>query len=104
MSLTFSETEALFARMLDGELSDDEIRDTLIEMSDRGETSEEIAGAAKAMRDRMSCVTAPRGAIDVCGTGGDGHHSLNISAPSRQVSASPATSNAPAALSSTASR
>ena len=79
MSLTFSETEALFAAMLDGEISEGEIRDTLIEMTERGETAEEIAGAAKAMRDRMSCVPAPHGAIDVCGTGGDGHHSLNIS-------------------------
>jgi len=79
MSLTLSETEALFGRMLDGGMPDDEIRDLLVEMSDRGETAQEIAGAARAMRDRMIRIAAPANAIDVCGTGGDGQHSLNIS-------------------------
>ena len=79
MSLTFSEAEALFARMLDGGMADDEIRDTLLTLAERGETAQEIAGAAKAMRDRMSRISAPDHAIDVCGTGGDGQHSLNIS-------------------------
>lgn len=79
MSLTFSEAEALFARMLDGGMADAEIRDTLLTLAERGETAQEIAGAAKAMRDRMSRISAPAHAIDVCGTGGDGQHSLNIS-------------------------
>lgn len=79
MSLSFSEAEALFGRMLDGGMADDDIRELLIQLSDRGETAQEIAGAAKAMRDRMHRIAAPANAIDVCGTGGDGHHSLNIS-------------------------
>ncbi len=79
MSLTFAEAEALFGRMLDGGMADDEIRALLIDLSDRGETAAEIAGAAKAMRARMLPISAPALAIDVCGTGGDGQHSLNIS-------------------------
>jgi anthranilate phosphoribosyltransferase len=79
MSLTFAEAEALFGRMLDGGMADDEIRTLLIDLSDRGETAAEIAGAAKAMRARMLPIAAPALAIDVCGTGGDGQHSLNIS-------------------------
>lgn len=79
MSLTFSEAEALFGRMLDGEMADGEIRDLLIELTDRGETAQEIAGGARAMRQRMRRISAPANAIDVCGTGGDGQHSLNIS-------------------------
>jgi anthranilate phosphoribosyltransferase len=79
VSLSFSEAEALFARMLDGGMADDEIRETLLTLTERGETAQEIAGVAKAMRDRMTRISAPENAIDVCGTGGDGQHSLNIS-------------------------
>lgn len=76
---TLADAEALFGRMLDGGMADAEIRDTLIELADRGETAAEIAGAVRAMRARMKPITAPEGAIDVCGTGGDGQHSLNVS-------------------------
>ena len=70
---------ALFGRMLDGAMSDEEIESTLIGLADRGETAGDIAGAALAMRERMTRITAPAHAIDVCGTGGDGQHSLNVS-------------------------
>jgi anthranilate phosphoribosyltransferase len=79
VSLSFPEAEALFGRMLDGQMADGEIRDLLIELTNRGETAQEIAGGAKAMRQRMTQINAPANAIDVCGTGGDGQHSLNIS-------------------------
>jgi anthranilate phosphoribosyltransferase len=68
-----------FADILDGRTSDEATADFLIHLSERGETSIEIAEAARAMRARMLPITAPAGAIDVCGTGGDGHHTLNIS-------------------------
>jgi anthranilate phosphoribosyltransferase len=74
-----SEAEALFGRMLDGEMADDEIAATLIDLADRGETAADVAGAVLAMRARMKRIAAPAGAIDVCGTGGDGQHSLNVS-------------------------
>lgn len=79
MSSPIAGAEALFGRMLDGGMDDAEIADTLVSLAERGETAEEIAGAALAMRARMKRVVAPAGAIDVCGTGGDGQHSLNIS-------------------------
>lgn len=77
--MTRAEAELLFGRMLDGTLSDTEIADTLIALADKGESAEEIAGAATAMRARMIRVSGPAHAIDVCGTGGDGQHSLNVS-------------------------
>lgn len=77
--MTADETEELFGRMLDGAMTDTEIAETLIEIADRGETIEDIVGAARAMRARMIPVAAPANAIDVCGTGGDGQHSLNVS-------------------------
>jgi anthranilate phosphoribosyltransferase len=78
-AMSLHETETLFGEMLDGGISDAEIKNFLFQMIDRGETAEEIAGAAKAMRARMVCISAPENAIDVCGTGGDGSHSLNVS-------------------------
>jgi anthranilate phosphoribosyltransferase len=79
VSLSLRESEALFGKILDGQMSEAEITSLLITLADRGETAEEIAGAARAMRARMIRISAPEGAIDVCGTGGDGSHSLNVS-------------------------
>ena len=45
----------------------------------RGETAGELLGATRAMRARMQAIAAPDGAIDVCGTGGDGLGTLNVS-------------------------
>jgi anthranilate phosphoribosyltransferase len=77
--LEHDEAAAAFATMLDGGASDDNIAEFLTALSDRGETMVEIAAAAQAMRDRLIPIAAPAGAIDVCGTGGDGHHTLNVS-------------------------
>lgn len=77
--LAEDEAEAAFAAMLDGKLKDEDIIEFLISLSNRGETAAEIAGAARAMRNRLIPIDAPANAIDVCGTGGDGHHTLNVS-------------------------
>jgi anthranilate phosphoribosyltransferase len=77
--LTEDEAEAAFSAVLDAAVDDDTTAAFLVALSDRGETAAEIAGAARAMRARMIPIAAPEGAIDVCGTGGDGHHTLNVS-------------------------
>jgi anthranilate phosphoribosyltransferase len=68
-----------FADILDGSVGDRDITHFLIALTEREETSVEIAAAAQAMRERMIAIAAPATAIDVCGTGGDGHHTLNVS-------------------------
>ena len=68
-----------FADILDAKTSEEAIADFLIGLSERGETAIEIAEAARALRDRLIPIDAPPTAIDVCGTGGDGHHTLNVS-------------------------
>jgi len=45
----------------------------------KGETSQEIAGFVRVMRKNMLTIKAPANAIDVCGTGGDGKRTYNIS-------------------------
>lgn len=78
-ALDEAEAEAAFAAVFDGGVADEVIADFLLSLAGRGETASEIAGAARAMRARMIPINAPAGAIDVCGTGGDGHHTLNVS-------------------------
>ena len=68
-----------FAAILDGTVSDDAVATFLTDLAIRGETSIEIAEAARALRHRMIPINGPANAIDVCGTGGDGHHTLNVS-------------------------
>jgi anthranilate phosphoribosyltransferase len=70
---------AAFAAILDGDADDEAVGRFLITMSERGETALEIAAAALAMRARMVPIKAPAVAIDVCGTGGDGLHTVNVS-------------------------
>ncbi len=65
--------------MISGDASDAEIAALLMAMRVRGETVAELAGATRALTARMLAISAPPGAIDVCGTGGDGRHTLNVS-------------------------
>ena len=82
-ALTAEQTEAAFDLMMQGLATPAQIGGLLLAMRVRGETVEEITGAVRAMRAHMAAVEAPEGApwgaIDTCGTGGDGAHTLNIS-------------------------
>lgn len=78
-ALDESTAHSAFCAILDGIVQDEAIAAFLVALADRGESAGEIAGAARAMRERMIPVSAPANAIDVCGTGGDGHHTLNVS-------------------------
>ena len=77
--LTGEEAEAAFGALFDGKATPAQIGGLLMAMRVRGETVDEIAAAARAMRARMHPVTAPAGAVDIVGTGGDGKGTLNIS-------------------------
>ncbi len=77
--LTPEEARSAFAAFFDGQASPVEIAGLLMALRTRGETVEEIAAAAAAMRARMTRVAAPPGAMDIVGTGGDGMGTLNIS-------------------------
>ncbi|EPR14628.1 anthranilate phosphoribosyltransferase [Sphingobium indicum IP26] len=79
LPLDAQQAATAFDLLFDADLPEEEIAGFLVAMARRGETATEIAAAARAMRHRMIPVTAPAGTIDVCGTGGDGHHTLNVS-------------------------
>ncbi|MGH6850898.1 MAG: anthranilate phosphoribosyltransferase [Methylocella sp.] len=78
-SLTEAETRAAFDLIFAGQVSPAQLGGFLMGLRARGETVAEITGATAAMRARMLRVAAPPGAIDVVGTGGDGHQTHNIS-------------------------
>jgi anthranilate phosphoribosyltransferase/anthranilate synthase/phosphoribosyltransferase len=78
-ALSEQESAAAFGIVMDGEATQAQIGGMLMAMRARGETVAELTGAVTAMRARMTRIAAPRGAIDVCGTGGDGAATLNVS-------------------------
>ena len=78
-TLSADEAEAAFTVIMSGEATPAQIGALLMAMRVRGETVPEITGAVRAMRARMTAIEAPEGAIDVCGTGGDGAGTLNVS-------------------------
>jgi len=85
---TEEEMAAAIRLLMSGEVSEDDAASFLSSLAARGETAEEIAGAAKTMRAMAATIDAPKGAIDCCGTGGDGHSTVNISTTVALVAAS----------------
>ncbi|MEL6530503.1 MAG: anthranilate phosphoribosyltransferase [Pseudomonadota bacterium] len=78
-TLSQEDSVTLFDELVSGEASDIEIAALLMGLSVRGETVDEICGAVTAMRARMIGITAPDGAMDIVGTGGDRSGTYNIS-------------------------
>ncbi|WP_138470168.1 anthranilate phosphoribosyltransferase [Poseidonocella sp. HB161398] len=77
--LSRAEAEAAFLALFEGRATPAQIGGFLMALRTRGETVDEIAAAARVMRAKATKVTAPEGAIDIVGTGGDGKGTLNIS-------------------------
>ena len=79
-SLDAQRAETVISQLLDGEISPPRAAALLTALAAKGETVEEIVGAALAMRKRSLRVEHDRGTVlDVCGTGGDGARTINIS-------------------------
>ena len=85
--LTRAEAEKAFGIIMDGEATPSQIGGLLMALRTRGETIDEYAAAASVMRAKCNAVSAPVGAIDIVGTGGDGKSTLNISTATAIVTA-----------------
>ena len=79
--LTFSESKEAFKILMEGKANDQEIFDFLTLLSNKGESSDEIAGGVYVLREKSKRVNV-EDCIDTCGTGGDGMNTLNISTAS----------------------
>jgi anthranilate phosphoribosyltransferase len=87
-NLSVDEMSSLIDTIMQGQCSDEEIGGLLLALREKGETVEEIAGAAKAMRGHMTRIrTTHKDFIDTCGTGGDSSGTFNISTAAALVTA-----------------
>ena len=77
--LSSEEAHAFFAACLRGEPTPAQVAAAVTALRIRGETVDEIAAFATAMRDAALTLDHPYDVIDTCGTGGDGQHTFNIS-------------------------
>src|SRR5579862_5992569 len=77
--LSESEAEAAFDIIMSGNATASQMGGLLLAMRVRGETVDEITGAARIMRSKAVAIKAPPGTVDTCGTGGDGSATFNVS-------------------------
>jgi anthranilate phosphoribosyltransferase len=78
--LTAAEMGAMIDHVLSGEATDAQIGALMGALATKGETFEELAGAAQAMRRKAHRIQTPGATVvDTCGTGGDGAQTFNIS-------------------------
>mmetsp|Transcript_2339 Transcript_2339/g.7184 ORF Transcript_2339/g.7184 Transcript_2339/m.7184 type:complete len:394 (+) Transcript_2339:10-1191(+) len=81
-ALTQAEAESLFASFLEGSAAPEQVAAVLCLLRRKGESAEEIAGAASAMRAACVPVKSPGRLLDIVGTGGDGASTINLSTAS----------------------
>ncbi|MCF8495936.1 MAG: anthranilate phosphoribosyltransferase [Alphaproteobacteria bacterium] len=79
-SLSEELTIQVMTAIMEGYCPEKKIISFLTELHERGETVAEITGAARVLRAKAQKISAPPGALDCCGTGGDNAGTLNISA------------------------
>ena len=77
--LALDEAKEAFGLMMSGNATPAQMAGLLMALRVRGETVDEITAGALSLRERMTKVAAPEGAIDTCGTGGDSAGTYNIS-------------------------
>ncbi len=78
-TMSESQSEEVFNLIMAGEATPAQVGGLLLALRVRGETVEEITGAARSLRSRAVTIVGPENAIDTCGTGGDGAGTYNIS-------------------------
>ncbi|GIU05280.1 anthranilate phosphoribosyltransferase [Shewanella sp. c952] len=92
-SLSRQDAKTLFSTIIQGEMNEVTMAGMLVAMKMRGETIDEISGAADALRAAAKPFPAPsettvaQGIVDIVGTGGDGHNTINISTTAAFVAA-----------------
>lgn len=77
--LTIEQSSAAMKEIMEGRVAPSQVGSFATAMRMKGETEEELYGFASVMRERSVKINCPPGAVDLCGTGGDGTGTFNIS-------------------------
>ena len=88
-SLSIEESTRVFSDIMSGSATDAQIAAFIVSLRMKGESVEEITGAASVMREKATlvCPKNKENVIDTCGTGGDNLNTFNISTASAFVAA-----------------
>lgn len=85
--LSEAEMAECMKEIMEGRTTEAQVAAFLTALRIKGETVEEITGAARIMREKAATIKAPEGVLDTCGTGGDMAHTFNISTAAAVVTA-----------------
>jgi len=85
--LSRQQTREIFELIMTGQMSPESMANFLTALARKGETADEIAGAADVMNDKVSRVRCALECIDTCGTGGDGISTFNVSTTAAIIAA-----------------
>lgn len=86
-TLSVTDAKTAFNTILSGDATPSQMGAFLMGLHLRGETVDELIGGVSVLREKATYITAPDNAVDVVGTGGDGHGTLNISTAAAFVTA-----------------
>jgi len=85
--LSREQTREVFERIMTGQIALDQMVEFLRSLAAKGESADEIAGAADVMNDKVTRVRCEADCIDTCGTGGDGISTFNVSTTAALIAA-----------------
>lgn len=77
--LSAEQTHWAMGRVMDGEVDEVQLAGFLVALASKGETVAELRGIADAMLERAVSIEVPGATVDIVGTGGDRHRTVNIS-------------------------
>jgi anthranilate phosphoribosyltransferase len=86
-NLSRQEARDLFEAIMTGRIEPEAMGEFLVALADKGETVDEIAGAADVMNEKVTPVRCEVTCIDTCGTGGDGISTFNVSTTAAIIAA-----------------
>ena len=87
LDLEPQEIRSVMREILDGKAETESIKEFLLALKEKGETSDEVGALVQEMYAHSAPINIPERAVDTVGTGGDGRHTINISSTAAIIAA-----------------